>query len=216
MKVIKKYREPSGKLKFGNGHVSQAMRRQYNKEQGITTERVLPEVVYTLPGATRIRNYLKKRYPHTAFDVQQCAAVANGVLRDVGGYKTRGDSWDLQNAKLLINGFDGLNRPTSYTREDLNKRNKQAADNFKEQFDINQLDKDSIYIGNAFYDDSPYTEQAYESGSPYNGTHEVIFYWDNGWKGYNAIGKDVLIDNLEDILGSNGEYGITALLQPLY
>ena len=216
MRVIKKYKEPSGKLKFGNGSISQAMRRQYDKEQGIAMEKVLPEVVYTLPGTARVRTYLKGRVPHKTFDVQQCATVINQLLRKKGGYKIQGNSWDLNNAKLLLNGFEGLSRPVAYTPQELNSRNRKAADNFKEQFDINNLDQDSIYVGNLFYNDSPYTKQAFESGSPYNGTHEAVFYYDNGWKAYHVIGRDVLIDNLENLLGSNGEYGITALLQPLY
>ena len=216
MRLIEIYKKPSGSIKFGLGHVSRAMSNQHDKEQGIAKVKQLPEVVYTLPGAIRVRNYLRTRHPRTAFDAQQCATVANQLLRKFGGYKIRGDSWDLQNAKLLLNGFSSLNRPDSYTTQELNSRNKMAADNFKEQFDVNSLDKDSVYVGNLFYDDSPYTKQAFESGSPYNGTHEAVFFYDNGWKAYHSIGREILIDDLEDILGSGGQYGVTALLQPLH
>lgn len=217
MKLIQKYKEPSRKLKFGSGHVSQAMRRQYDREQGIATEKILPEVTHTLPGATRIINYLKRRHPYRSMDYQQCATLANKILRNVGGYSTRGNAWNLTGAKVLLNGFETLNKPTVYTNEDLYNRNKKAADNFKEQFDINTLNPDSIYAANMFYDGSHYVDQALQQGDTYNGTHESLIFNDgNNWKVYHGIGKDVLIDNLEDVLGSNGQYGITALLQPLY
>lgn len=217
MKLVKKFREPSGRLKFGSGHVSQAMRRQYDREQGIATERVLPEVVYTLPGAKRVANHLKRQKPRNTGTYQQCATLSNKTLRDIGGYNIRGNAWNLTGAKILLNGFEELNKPTIYTDDDLYTRNKQAADNFKQRFDINSLNPDSIYVTNMFYDGSHYVDQALQEGQDYNGTHEAILFNDNNqWKVYHGIGKDILIDNLEDVLGSGGQYGITALLQPLY
>ena len=217
MKLIKKFREPSGKLKFGEGHVSKAMSHQYDKENGISKVKMLPEVVYTLPGATRVKNYLKKQQPHRMFDVMQCATLANRILRNIGGYATEGDSWRLKFANLLLNGFQGMERPEKYTYEDLMQRNRDAASNFANQFDISTLEPDSVYIGNMFYNDTNYAKQAFREGPEYNGTHEGLIFNDgNQWKVFHGIGNQVYVDNLEDLIGDQGDYGITALLQPLY
>lgn len=148
---------------------------------------------------------------------QMCAEFQNKVLRN-SGYKTANDAWNLSNADLYMSGYDTLEKPTKYNLYKVQKYNRNAANNLKQNLDSNMLDPNQVYIANMYYIGSPFQEEAYNKGkNNITGTHTgyVKFNRDtNSWEVTHNIDGTVHVDQLNNILGSNGRYGVTALLKP--
>ena len=148
---------------------------------------------------------------------EMCAEFQNKVLRN-SGYKTANNAWNLENADLYMSGYDTLEKPTKYNLYKIQKYNRDAANNLRQNLDPNMLDPNSIYIANMYYTGSPFQEQAYKEGRDnITGTHTgyVKFNPDsNKWEVTHNIHGTVYVDSLDNVLGSRGKYGVTALLKP--
>lgn len=98
---------------------------------------------------------------------------------------------------------------------------RKASDNVKNNFDIDDLDKDDVYVVNMYYNSSPHMvpfyNDAVENDTRNYGTHVGRAYWDEDKKDWfveHNIHGDIYIDRMRDIMGglSNpNPYGITAI-----
>jgi hypothetical protein len=76
-------------------------------------------------------------------------------MRDEG-YIANGDAWTRHNnQKTIYSGFNTDERPDTYNRDYVVNYNLNAADNVASNFDINTLDKDSMYSVGMYYMGSP-------------------------------------------------------------
>ena len=148
---------------------------------------------------------------------EMCAEFQNKVLRN-SGYKTSNNAWNLNNADVYISGYTTLEKPKKYNNYNIQKYNKNAARNIEQNLNPDMLDRRQIYIANMYYNGSPFQEQAYNEGKDnITGTHTgyVKFNPDtNSWEVTHNIHGTVHVDSLNNILGSRGKYGVTALLKP--
>ena len=73
---------------------------------------------------------------------------------------------------MYMSGYTNLEKPTVYNKYKVQKYNKAAANNLKQNLDPNMLDPNQIYIANMYYTGSPFQEQAYKEGrDSITGTH---------------------------------------------
>lgn len=148
---------------------------------------------------------------------EMCAEFQNTVLRN-SGYKTSNNAWNLNNADVYMSGYDTLEKPNNYSINKVQRYNYNAANNLKQNLDVNMLDRNQVYIANMYYNGSPFQKQAYDEGRDnITGTHTgyVRFNPDtNSWEVTHNIHGTVHVDSLNNVLGSRGRYGVTALLKP--
>ena len=147
-----------------------------------------------------------------------CATYTNSTARDHGYENVRGDAWNVQGVKIIENGFRNISKKEGLTKEQLNKRNHDAADSLLKYLDLNKLNPSTPYLVNMYHNDSPYTEQANREGKEYFGTHLGFLFTDkNGdWKVLDQDGYKRNIRPINEVLGSEGQDGITTILEPQY
>lgn len=145
----------------------------------------------------------------------ECAQFSNETLRDEG-YDTHGNAWNLKNAKLIFNGYKGLNKPRKYNVREVTNYNHQAAQNFLKNFDSKTLDPEQIYIVNMYVNNSPAQESAYNEGrDSITSTHTGYLYNDGkDWNVVHNIHGTIHKDRFFNIQGSRGKYGVTAIYKP--
>lgn len=148
---------------------------------------------------------------------EMCAEFQNKILRN-SGYKTSNNAWNLNNADVYISGYDTLEKPNDYNLYKVQRYNHNAANNLKQNLDANMLDRNQVYVANMYYNGSPFQEQAYNEGKDnITGTHTGYIKFNpdtNNWEVTHNIHGTIHVDSLNNILGSRGKYGVTALLKP--
>lgn len=183
-------------------------------------------------------NIRKKRNGEDDFrlseaNTKQCASFQNSFFRIIGKNIT-GNAWKLNGVTNLFNGYTDNeapfvmdeyvnmnNRGRKQYREQINQWNHKAAENFKQKFNFENLNKNKSYIVNMYYDNSKYQDDAIidnkDSVNPVFGSHTGILEYDpdnNKWVVTHNITGRVHIDYVDDIFNGNYKYGITAVFKP--
>lgn len=144
----------------------------------------------------------------------QCAAWSNGLLRD-NGYLISGNAWGLNGVDMLYNGFEGLDKPSSYDRNMVEAHNHRAAENVYHNFDSNTLDKSRPYVVNMYYNGSPSLEEAYNNGKGVTGTHTGILTHDGKqWNVTHNIHDRIHEEPFIQLQNGYSKYGVTAIYEP--
>lgn len=166
-------------------------------------------------------------------NTKQCATFQNNFFRIIGNNIT-GNAWKLNGVTNLFNGYTDNEAPfvmSEYInmnergrkqyREQINQWNHKAAENFKQKFNFENLNKNKSYIVNMYYDNSKYQQDAIidnkDSVNPVFGSHTGILEYDhdnNKWVVTHNITGRVHIDYVDDIFNGNYKYGITAVFKP--
>jgi len=129
-----------------------------------------------------------------------------------------GDAYSINDShRIILNGYDDLDVDSvNPTMREVTNFNKQAANNFKANFNADKLNKNHLYTVNLYYTGSPYTveffNKAKERGSSSYATHAGIVYY-NGqkWMVTDNIHGKVYNRSLNSVLGSSGKIGITSI-----
>ena len=189
MRLVKKYKEPDGPIQH-----------PYDKQ------------------GAELLAFLRKLTPKTNSFPEPCATFTNRNARDNGYENVRGNAWNVQGVNVVENGFKNIERKEGQTKEDLNKRNHDAADSLMQYLDLTQLNPSTPYLVNMYHNNSNYTEQADREGNSYYGTHLGFLFTDeNGnWTVTDKRDGTVDVRPINEVLGSQGEQGITAVLKPQY
>jgi hypothetical protein len=199
----------------------------YGDKTKIKKEDVVDGIVGNQTKAARQAKY---KYPQNGTSAKNdkgdktpnCAEYSNGWLRSDDRYgenNIKGDAWSRSGRgyKIIANGFDGLAMPDKYDRNAVQKRNRQAVENFRALgFDSNNLNKDEVYSVHLTYYQSPHTKESYDEGK--NGitsTHAGhLFYNKNKekWEVAHNIGGMVFVDDFNNLVkNGNSRYGVTAI-----
>lgn len=176
--------------------------------------------------------------PITGKITAECAEYANSEINNYKGgtyyNPTYGDAWTrVANGEYVENGYNYLDDPDiSVSPKDYIRRrasrvknrkmylySEQASDKFKEHFDINTLDPNEVYMVNMYFKGSPNVKKAFENGTGIKGkqkatrgTHTGNVWFDGKtWKVSHNIHDEEHTDNLQDVLGSGLNYGVTAM-----
>lgn len=176
--------------------------------------------------------------PITGKITTECAEYANSELNNYkrGNYyqDAYGDAWTrVANGDYIENGYNYLEEPdlsvniknilrgrkNRIQNQKMYKYSTQAADKFKEHFDINSLDPNEVYMVNMYFKGSPNIKKAFENGTGIKGkqkatrgTHTGNVWFDGKtWKVSHNIHGQEHTDNLSEVLGSGLNYGITAM-----
>lgn len=149
-------------------------------------------------------------------DTDQCATWSNGWLRD-NGYLTYGNAWNLKNVDTLYNGYEGIKKPSTYDKANIEQYNHAAADSLYKNFDSSILDKTKPYAVNMFYNGSPAQEEAYNKGAGVTGTHTGVLAFNptaNRWYVTHNIHGTIHQEPFVPLQSGKGKYGVTAIYQP--
>lgn len=145
---------------------------------------------------------------------QQCATWSNGLLRD-NGYLISGNAWGLNHVNTLFNGFDGLDKPSSYDKKAIETYNHNAAGNVYNNFDSKTLDKSKPYVVNMYFNGSHSQEEAYKDGKGVTGTHTGILTHDgNRWNVTHNIHGTIHEEPFISLQRGDNTYGVTAVYEP--
>jgi hypothetical protein len=161
-----------------------------------------------------------------------CAQWANDSLRHYTDEKGRprytgdeisGHAWTRLGsgtAKMIYSGYDNNDYDRkAYSSEASNTRNHTAADNVKNNFNVNSLDKHKVYLVNMYYNGSDKKQVAWEDGvDGVTGTHTGNLFFNpntNSWQISHNIHGKVYTDSYNDTLGGNNKkgYGVTAIAE---
>lgn len=149
-----------------------------------------------------------------AAGTKECAEWSNGLLRE-NGYLISGNAWGLNHVDMLFNGFDGLEKPSSYDRSKIEVYNHNAAGNVYNNFDSKTLDKSKPYVVNMYYNGSPRQEKAYNEGRGVTGTHTGILTHDGKqWNVTHNIDNKIHEEPFISLQSGNNKYGVTAIYEP--
>lgn len=155
----------------------------------------------------------------------ECATYVNTQLRSMG-INAGGDAYQMgRRYKNFVNGYDGVNltpNMSGYNRNDsiqaIRNIHYQAADNFKNNFDVLQMRKNHVYPVNMYYKTSPHMIDFYNSAIKENtgtpATHVGYAYWDGkNWRVTHNIHGKIHNELLDEVLGSNNgqKFGITSM-----
>lgn len=150
--------------------------------------------------------------------VDECSKFGNCTMRDEG-YIANGHAWTRHNNQQTIySGFNTKERPKTFNLDQVVNYNLNAADNVASNFDINSLDKDSMYSVGMYYMGSPAQERAYNEGTDgASNTHTGNLSFDkelNDWVVKHNIHGTEVTNRFKDVLGSKGKYGVTGVYKP--
>lgn len=150
--------------------------------------------------------------------IDACAKYGNCKLSQQG-YISNGHAWTRHNnQRTIYSGYNTKNRPTAYNEDSVVKYNSDAADNVVRDFDFNTLDKNSVYTVGMYYKGSPAQERAYNEGvDGVTNTHTGNLFWSpeaDSWVVEHNIHGTAITNELRDVLGSRGKYGVTGIYQP--
>ena len=168
-----------------------------------------------IPGIIRMNRRLNypKYVDGSDTGVDACAAWSNQQLRDLGA-DIWSNAWSLNgDIKNIISGYDGLVRPTTYSRSNVEAYNNQAADNIKSKIKTIYLDPNEAYAVNMYYLGSASLPSAYSDGKD-SGTHTGLLRFNNDtfkWEVAHNIHRKLHVDELDKTLGSGKQYGITSI-----
>lgn len=175
---------------------------------------------------TELMEPLKRYSPtvgkHIATDregqlVDACARYANERLRALG-YDVAGHAWTrMHNMQKIYSGYDAIRdkRPQKYSRKDLNRFNKMAAEDFKNYYDNLQDLRDNDVVS-MYYNDSRALEEAYNNGIYGNtNTHTGNIVMIDGvpYVDHNIHGE-AYVEPLSKLLGGKGKWGVTEIWRP--
>lgn len=148
---------------------------------------------------------------------KECAYFSNHTLNDAG-YMVSGNAWNPRGVDVIYNGFEGLDKPKKFNKEDYDKYARQAVQNIYDNFKTRQtLDPDSVYPVNMFYAPSPNKEKAYNEGSNVYGTHTGYLSYDKNddtWYVTHNIHGTIHKDRFGDLQNSKNNTGVTAIFNP--
>lgn len=155
----------------------------------------------------------------------ECATYVNTQLRSMG-INAGGDAYQMgRRYKDFVNGYNGVNltpNMAGYSHNDsvqaIRNIHYQAADNFKNNFDLLQMRKNHVYPVNMYYKTSPHMIDFYNSAIKENtgtpATHVGYAYWDGkDWRVTHNIHGKIHNELLNEVLGSDNGYkfGITSM-----
>lgn len=160
----------------------------------------------------------------------QCAAYANDALKqaqngsgfhtysseDIGGHAWTRMHSGKHPSKMIFYGYESEDYDRdNYSPKASDDRNFAAAERLKAMLDYSKLDKNEVYMVNMFAKESPHRKAAWKNGlGGITGSHTGNLYYDyddETWKVNHGAGYWVHTDNLSDLLGSKGHYGVTAI-----
>lgn len=150
--------------------------------------------------------------------IDACAKYGNCKLSQQG-YISNGHAWTRHNnQRTIYSGYNVKNRPKTYDEDSVVKYNLEAADNVVKDFDFNNLDKNSAYTVGMYYKGSPAQERAYNEGvDGVANTHTGNLFWSpehDSWVVEHNIHGTAITNELQDVIGSRGKYGVTGIYQP--
>lgn len=151
-------------------------------------------------------------------EIEECARMAN-LLAKEENYISSGDAWTRHdNQKTIYSGYDTRHRPTKYNRGPVENYEFNAADDVKKNFDISNLDKERLYTVGMYFKGSGSLEKAYDNGvDDVAHTHTGNLVFDkkkNKWVVIHNIHGKLITNDINDVLGSEGKYGITSIYSP--
>lgn len=147
-------------------------------------------------------------------ETDQCATWSNGLLRK-NGYAISGNAWGLNRVNTVFNGFDGLEKPSSYDRGKVEQYNHNATSNVYKYFDSKTLDTSKPYVVNMYYNGSPSQEDAYYNGKGVTGTHTGILTHDGKrWNVTHNIHGTIHEEPFISLQNKGNKYGVTAIYEP--
>lgn len=181
--------------------------------------RPLPEITIT---ATKPResydvkahsqsNKLGKRYQG-----DKCAKWRNESLASMG-YEIYGDAWTTSNfADKVYSGFEGLERPQRVSKKNLEEFNAQAARNFANNFSLDNLDPNEVYVVGTTYKGSPNKKVAFQEGTGGEAnTHTGYAKFENGqWMFHSNVHGTEYISPMNQMLGDTATMAITSIYRP--
>lgn len=163
---------------------------------------------------------------------EECALWANDSLRRFKNNKGKniytsdnigGDAWTRLTAgknKMIYSGYDSEEYDRrGYSEKNSNKRNHDASNKLRKEFNSDVLDKSKVYLVNMYYDRSPHKQTAWKEGaSGVTGTHTGNLYWDEGsnsWKVAHNIHGKILNEDFISLQGdrTGKGYGVTAIAE---
>lgn len=147
-------------------------------------------------------------------DTTECATWSNGTLRNLN-YLISGHAWSLNDVDTLYNGYDGLSKPETYDKAEVQKYNQAATDAVLKGFKSDTLDKSQPYVVNMFYRGSKAQERAFNEGKGVTGTHTgILSYKDGQWVVTHNIHGTIHEEPFLALQNSKGNYGVTAIYAP--
>lgn len=142
-----------------------------------------------------------------------CAEYSNNVVADIIGTRPYGHAWTRTNNPVdkVISGYDGLTKPSEYSRKAAMKYLYDAADNVRKNIRYRDL-QDGDLVG-MYYRGSENQQNAFENGV--NGevqshTGHIVRKFGIPFVEHNVHG-DVKLNNARKVVGSNRPYGIVSV-----
>lgn len=162
--------------------------------------------------------------PEVISDIyDQCARFANemargnipGFSRDGMVYDVSGDAWN-RDSTPIYNGYEHVYRPELMARRDyFSNYGYDAADDFKANFDFNQLDPNEMYDVNMYGANSGmYKTIIPNVANNRFGSHTGNLVNENGkWFVIHNRHGYIYKEPVENLLGSDRQYGITGVFK---
>ena len=162
---------------------------------------------------------LGKALDNTGQLTEQCAQWANDQHRSAGR-ELYGNAWNQTGSRILASGYSKNHRDVNIDDvNDLHLYNLEAAERFAQSgFDFSKLDPSKSYIAHMYYNTrtgkpSPATQEAHRNGlNGITSTHVgVLKNVDGNWVVEHNIHGNVYRNNASDLMGTNYQYGLTAI-----
>lgn len=167
-------------------------------------------------------------YSKDIANTEECAEYSNDILRKNFNKNIWGDAWTRNNdagykgkgqnkTKKVFSGYDGLEKPSIYSKENYWNYIKDAADNVKKnKKDVLKNVQNGDMVG-MYFKRSPNTKIAFENG---NGrevqTHTGHIMIENGVPFvYHNIHGDIVKNKLKKVIGKNKPFGVVSIYRPL-
>ena len=168
----------------------------------------------------RVKSLIETICHGDSVNTPHCAQFNNAGLKEAG-YKVYDDAWKPQNAKMVFNGYDGLERPKKFVLANVEKHNDDASNNVLRKFNSAVLDTTGLYSANMYYRGSKFQEKAFNEGQGVTGTHTGALRWRNttpdrkgGWELVHNIDNKIHVEPFTQIQGANRKWGVTAVYEP--
>ena len=152
-------------------------------------------------------------YPNS----EECAYFSNHTLNNQG-YMVSGNAWNPRGVDIIYNGFEGLQKPTSFDVAQYDAYARNAVQNIYDNFKTREtLNPNSVYPVNMFYASSPNKEKAYTEGDSVYGTHTGYLSYDKkddtSYVTHNIHCK-IYKDRFGNLQNSKGNIGVIAIYKP--
>lgn len=151
-------------------------------------------------------------------DSPECAYFSNHTLNDQG-YMMSGNAWTPRGADLIYSGFNGLQKPNTFSANEYDKYLRSAVQNIYNNFNTRDtLDPNEVYTVNMFYKDSPNKEKAFTEGFDNSyGTHTGFLNYepsDDTWYVTHNIHGKIHKNKFGALQNPKSNIGVTAIYQP--